>query len=485
MNGAPGTQSLAGAGWTFLALGVTRGIGFAATLVLARLLDPDDFGLMALAILVVAIFGSVSTLGQRGVLIVEQIDQPLLATALAVLLCGGAAGALVVALAAGPLASLFGDAALEPVLRAMSITLLLTGAITFYEALLQRALRFRARFVTQLVQSVSFAGVALVSAASGAGVWSLVAGQLAGATAYTIALLAAVRTQVRPRFVPDQLRRALLPGRGFLAQGLLQQVQQNVDIGATAYYLGAQPTGYYSMAFRLADLPYFALTDPVATVAFPTLARSHRRQEPTAELGLELFTIVTLFTWPVCLLLSAAADPFVEVLLGDQWAPIVASLSVLGVWAAIVQVEAALGWFLNSLGFPGVSALISAIVTVPLIPAIAVAAAQGGIVAVAWAMLGAGIATSGLSIYFARRRAGLPLGRQFRAVARIAVAATALWLCARVSAEAIDPALPALAVAIVAGLAAYSLLLRFLDPGALRLGRRFIAEALGSLRGAA
>jgi PST family polysaccharide transporter len=270
-----------------------------------------------------------------------------------------------------------------------------------------------------------------------------------------------------------------------MAHGLIQNIQQNVDIGATAYFLGAQATGHYSLAYRLADLPYAAFTEPVAAVTFPALARSHRRRESTSELGLQLLTVVTVFTCPVCLLMSAAAGPLVAVAFGDKWGPMAGALSVLGCWAAIVQVEAALGWFLNSLGLASINAAVSAAVLVPLLPAVMIAAANGGIVAVAWVMLAAGVATTALLVVRVRRATGLPVRRQLRAIAGTTVAGVALWACARAIVGALSDAdaLSTLLLATAGGLGVYILVLRLLDPGSLRIGLAFAVDAVRNLRG--
>src|SRR5829696_5327059 len=103
----PSLHPLRGAGWTVLAFAITKLITFAATVVLARILDPDDFGIFALAMLVVITTSIVSQLGLWGAVVMADEEPEILRTTLALMLLSGAVGTGVVALAAPALGELF------------------------------------------------------------------------------------------------------------------------------------------------------------------------------------------------------------------------------------------------------------------------------------------------------------------------------------------------------------------------------------------
>ena len=140
--------------------------------VLARLLVPSDFGLVAIALTISIFLGLVASLGLGGVFVVEQdLDDRAKGTYLTLFLAMGAGFALVMAAAAPAFASIFDDPRLDDVVLAMSVMVFFSGGLNwFYEALMQRELEFRNRFVAQMVQAVTYSVTGIVLAALGAGV---------------------------------------------------------------------------------------------------------------------------------------------------------------------------------------------------------------------------------------------------------------------------------------------------------------------------
>jgi lipopolysaccharide exporter len=480
----PPRHPLRGAGWTILSFAITKVVALAATVVLARLLEPDDFGILALALVVVVTTSIVSQLGLWGAVVLAEEESETLRTTLALLLLGGAGGMALVALAAPTLAELFNSPDLEPVLQVLSV-LLLVGALTsFYEALIQRKLQFRSLFRAQLVQGVVFAIVAIALAELGAGVWSLVAGQLAASVSYSIALVAAAPYRVRPELISSRVASSLRPGRGFMVQRLLVHTQHNVDVGAIGYVSGSRAAGFYSLAYRLADLPYLAFTEPVAVAGFPALAAKHRKGETISHTALELLAIVAFFACPAGLLLSATAAPLIQSIFGTKWQPAVAPLAVLGIWSALAQVNAALGWVLNATGRAGANAAIFGAVTIPLVPALVLAAEAGGITGVAWVMLAGAAVTGGALMLYVHHSLAIRVHDQLATLAGVAAAGAATWASARLAVEALTSAADALAllVGLIVGAASYVVVVWILAPATLRGGITFLHEAIASVR---
>ena len=480
----PPRHPLRGAGWTLLAFAVTKLVTFAATVVLARILDPHDFGILALALLVVVTTSTVSQLGLWGAVVLAEEESETLRTTLALLLLSGAVGTGMVAFAAPALAELFNSPALEPVLQVLSVLLLVGALTTFYEALIQRELQFRALFRAQLVQGLVFAIVAIASAKLGGGVWSLVAGQLAASVSYSIALVAAAPYRVRPGLIFRHVPSSLRPGRGFMVQRLLAHTQYNVDVGAIGYVSGSRPAGLYSLAYRLAHLPYQAFTEQVAIAGFPALAAKHRRGEPISHLALELLAIVVLFACPAGVLLSATAAPLIQTIFGSKWQPAAAPLAVLGIWSALAQVNGALGWVLNATGRAGANAAISGAVTIPLVPALVLAAEAGGITGVAWVMLAGAAVTGGALMLYVQHSLALPVRQQLATLGGVAAAGAAAWASAWLAVEALASVGDGLAllVGLMVGAASYVAVVWILAPATLRRGITFLRGAIANVR---
>ena len=457
--------------WTLLAFASNRGIGLVATLVLTRLLTPKDFGIVALGLLVAGALAQFRDLGLGGALVLNQdLDKRQQGTVLTLMMVTGALLAVVVTATAPLVADLFREPQLDGVLAALSLTIFFGGFSWFYEAVLQRELDFRARFTSLLIQGVAYAAVSLSLAAAGAGFWSLVGGQVAATAAYLAAVVALAPYWVRPAFDRATARSVLGTGRGFMLQGGMAFLQQNADYFAVGRVLGAAQLGYYSLSYRLAELPYVGVADPVARVTFPAFARMRGRGEDIRPAFLSTLRLVALVACPLGVLLSGAADPFVRALLGERWLPMIGPLTVLGLWAAVRPVQTTVAWLLNSVGEAGLMGTLSVVVLVPLVPGLFLAAHVGGTTAVAWVMVADMVFSLALLGWFASRRGGVSLGRQWRALAPVVVACPLAWAATRGAAEATSGigALSSLALSGASGGIAYLLVVWLVDRGALR-----------------
>jgi len=474
-------KAVGGARWTLLSYAVSKGLTVATTIALARLLLPSDFGLVALALLTIGALSQFNDLGLGGVLVLRQdLDRRAQGTILTLMLGMSAGIAAALFFLSGVVADLFDQPQLAAVLTVLAVIPLFGGLNWFYEALLQRELEFSRRVAAQVTQSVSYAAVALTMALFGAGVWSLVAGQVAGALAYATVLVAVAPQRVLPRFDRREARAVLGAGRGFMAQGGLAFIQTNADYLVVGRTLGATQLGFYSMAYRMSDLPYQGIADPIAKVTFPGFARMRARGEDVRPAFLSTLRLVALVTCPLGILLSGAADPFTRALFGENWLPMIAVLNVLGLWAAIRTVQVTIAWLLNSVGEAGLMALISALVLLPLIPGLAVAGVFGGIAAVAWVVLADIVVSLLVLAYFADRRAHVSLRSQWLAIKPVVIASPFAWAAARAAAEASSSAPPLLSLvaAVAAGGVAFLALVTLVEPRALKQAAEQVDRAV-------
>lgn len=478
-------KAIRGIPWTFLTLAGSRLVQIGAMVVLARLLVPSDFGLVAIALTISIFLGLVASLGLGGVFVVEQdLDDRAKGTYLTLFLAMGAGFAVAMAATAPALASIFDDPRLDDVILAMSVMVFFSGGLNwFYEALMQRELEFRKRFVAQMVQAVTYSVTGIVLAALGAGVWSLVTGQIVGAAAYAAALLTLAPYRVRPAFDRVAAARGIQEGRGFLVQTVTGFAAQNVDIVIVGRVLGAARLGFYSMAVRLSELPNWIIAESVAKVTFPGFARMRHRGEEVTPAFLSALKLVAFATCPLGIVLSGAAEPVVLVVFGERWAGMIGPLAVLGLWGAVKPIRNTIAWLLNSVGHQAVLGRLSLVMLVVLVPLVHVAASRGGITEVAWVVLAESVAATLLLAWFARSRARVPLARQWSAVAVVAAACPAAWVAARVVANATDDLVGVLALGLplAAGLGAYLAVILLLDrqlPGhALGQARRMVGRA--------
>jgi len=479
-------RALRGVPWAVLSALGPRSLTLVTTLVLARLLAPSTFGLMAMAIVVLTVLRMLGELGLAGALVVRQdLDRRGQGAVLTMMLAGGAL-ATVLALAFAPLAGiLLPDSHATSVLAVLAASLLVGGFNSFYDAVLQRELCLGPRLVALGCQAVAQAVVSITLAAFGAGVWSLVAGYLAGIASFGLGAFALAPYRVRPRFDRATARSVLGTGSGFVLQGSAVYGQQNVDYVVVGGVLGTASLGLYSMAYRITAFPSSAIAEPIATVTFPAFAQMRHHGSEIEGAFLSALRTVSLVACPFGVLLSASAEPFTLALLGEEWSGMIGPFAVLGVWAAVRPVHITVGWLLVSLGHARAMGLVSVVLLAALAVALLVAARSGGLTAVALVMLAHVTLTLGLWATLVKRLAGVGLSVQWAAVRTIAAACLLAWLTAWVVAQASGSAgaTPALVLSLVAGATAYLTTLRVLEPSVLRDGIRRSAQALGRVDG--
>jgi PST family polysaccharide transporter len=314
-------RAVGSAGWSALGTAAMFASMVVSTVVLARLVDPVAFGVVAVAIACATLLRSVVLWSPAQALVrSDPLRREQVAAGTGLALAGGVAGAAV--LAGLSVASPFpgGDAA-SWAFRGMALTLAVQAVGTVPIALLQRDLRFRRLSGIQAASSIlAFCGVGPVLALAGAGAGALVGAQLVQATVETALVLHASRGRwVQPVLGgPDAAELFAFSCRlsGISASAAASQQGDNLVVSAT---LGSGPLGLYSRAFRLMALPANLFGDATDWVLLPVLSRVQGDRDRLAR-GLRQTTALLAVT---VLPLSAAAwvlgEEVITVLLGERW----------------------------------------------------------------------------------------------------------------------------------------------------------------------
>ena len=467
---------------SMLSYASNQALRLVATVVLARILVPSDFGLFALTSIAISLLSIFNDMGVGPALVVARdADAPTRRTALTLMIIASFVLAAVLIASAPLIADFFDEERLDELLIVVAGSLFLSGPIWFHETTLQRELEFGKRLATKLVQTLTYITLALTLAVLDHGVWSLVIAHVASYVTYLAALIAVANERVLPGWDGAAARRLTGSGRGFLAQDTLEYAQQQSDGLAIGAFLGAGQLGYYGMAYRFGELTYVGIADPIAQVTFPTFARMRERGQDWRRSFDAVLRGVALVSFGIGVLVSGAAEPLVETLFGDKWLATIGPLSVLGIWAAVKPLESTFGALLNSLEQQSRLVFVRGLVTIPLVPGVILAADHGGITAVAWVMLGH-ISLAALAVGLTlRSRAGVPPGDLVRAIAPLAAGGVAAWAASRGVATALDDARPfvALVASLASGLAAYVAALSAIRPGLLP---RTVRQAISTVR---
>ena len=327
-------RTLAAIKWAGLAASVQAMLSLAILAVLSRLLTPADFGLAALALIFVT---AALALGHRniGSAIVRHpgLTDRHVAAGLALSAAAGVLLAAAVWALAPAAARLVGEPAAIPVLRTLSLAIVISGLGTVPEALCRRRLRFKALCAVEVsAQALGYGVVSIVLAAQGFGVWALVWGIVIRHAVHAAAAFA-----VAPRLPwPGLTRRAagevLRGGAGFSSISIFALVARQGSHLIVGSGLGMAALGHYTRATALASLSDYP-GRVLGGVLFPAMAQRHDRSDRLAPVYLHGVEMTAFLALPFGLMLAVCAPEIVALVLGAQWDAAVPAVRILAVGA--------------------------------------------------------------------------------------------------------------------------------------------------------
>ena len=311
----------------------TKLIFVVRTLILARLLTPEDFGLVAIAVVGVELMLTLTELGMIPALVQQpDADRHQYDLAWTVGLGRGLVIAAAVFVAAPAVAAFFGEPRAVALLRFMALRPLLDGIASIRVAVLIRELRFRSLTLLHLPEALVNAVVS-VGLAHAIGVWAIVVGALVSKAAYVITSYTVA--PYRPRFAFDAgaARPLVQFGRWIFAVGIVSFIGRALLQAAISRRLGTAELGLYVLASRLAFLPSEFATDVVGAVAFPLYVQLRDDPERVSRIFRSLVIGLAALLVPASVVLIALAPSLASDVLGSRWdgtAPLIRVLSLAG-----------------------------------------------------------------------------------------------------------------------------------------------------------
>jgi PST family polysaccharide transporter len=449
-----------GVGWMVLFKLVDRGLAIISTLILARLLVPADFGLVAMAMSVIAIlelatsFSFEVALIQRTRVEREHYDTAWTLNALLALACAAAT-----ALLAYPTALFYGEPRLTAVMLALAGGWIFNGLENPGLVDFRRHMDFRREFYFMAAKRILSFMIAIALAATLQTYWALVIGSIAGR------VLGVALSYRMHEFRPRPCLRAARELFGFsgwmLANNLLSVAQAKVPHFAVGRYLGSQPLGLFTVGAEVAQIPSADLIAPINRVLFPGLARLADDLGQLKKTFLDAVAATTLFAVPAAVGIAAVAEPLVLVLLGPKWVEAVPVIRIMALASAVSAVTSCNGSAYLALGQPRFITLVASVRVAIIVPLALVLTAHLGLAGAAYAELGVAVLGLGVSLPVVLRRLSIRV-REFAAqlwrpalgsaVMAYAVLLLLDWMSGATSSLR---ALPVLAAAVTFGIIVY------------------------------
>jgi PST family polysaccharide transporter len=337
-------KAIKGIIWSVIQSWGRQAISFIVFAALARLLDPEAFGLVALASVFLAFVqvfldqGFVNAIIQREELHPEHLD-----TAFWTNLGIGAVLTVLGFFLGEPVSRLFGESQLTPIIQCLSLTFLFSALINVQEAIFRRNLNFKALAVRELL-AVSIGGcIGIISALSGLGVWSLVNQQLVSSLVQVFVLWLASDWRPKLSFSIKHFKDLFFFGVNVIGINFLNFFNTRSDDLLIGYFLGSVALGYYSIAYRLLQVVTQLIIGVINGLAMPIFSRLQKEPEKLHHAFYKGIHFSSLIAFPVFLGLSVLAPELIVVLFGEKWIPSIPVMQILNLVGVLYA-----GFYFNS-----------------------------------------------------------------------------------------------------------------------------------------
>jgi PST family polysaccharide transporter len=352
----------------------------AATMVLARLLSPQDFGLMGMVVVVTGFLGLFRDAG-LGAATVQQLEVTHEQTS-TLFWINAAVGAVLASLCAAlaPLVVRFyHEPRLYWVVVVSALAFLFNGLAAQHGALLQRGMRFVTQAHIDVLALVVSSAVGVVMALLGCRYWSLVGMAMAGPMVDTAALWIVVPWIPGPPRRRSGIRSMLHFGGLATCNSFVVFLAWNAEKILLGRFWGADALGLYGRAFQLVTLPVQQLNTAVTGVAFPALSRIQHDAKRLARSFLKGYSILISLTVPVTISCALFPDEIVRIVLGAKWMEAAPIFRLLAPVALVFAVANPLSWLVMSTGRAGRALSISMATTPFVIAGIVLGLSRGPI----------------------------------------------------------------------------------------------------------
>jgi lipopolysaccharide exporter len=410
------SQRLLSAGlWNLVLRVLIRLFSITQTIIVARLLSPSDYGLMGIAMVMVAFLDNFTKTGFKSALIQRQGDiRPYLDTAWTIELLRAAAIAIgLVAIA--PLVSRFFDAPnVTPILQVMALGMFISGFINIGMVYFTKELEVHKNLSFWVAEAIAAMGVTVGLALTMRSVWALVYGILAGSVVQVVASY--MLHPYRPRLHLDWAKAVDLYkfGRWILLRRIALFLSSRADAVLVGKMLGPSALGLYQIADRVPDFIKSEAIDSFFDVSFPTYAMLQSEVHRLRRAFHQIVEVTASMALPVCGAIVFLAEGFTNNVLGRQWLPAVPVMQVLAIAAAMRCIEAGSAPLLSGVGRPRWEFQKTLVRSVVLLALLYPFIRWWGVVGAALAVLVASSSTLPFHILYTQRILSIGLGGVIR-----------------------------------------------------------------------
>jgi O-antigen/teichoic acid export membrane protein len=439
-----------------------RSIGIVSVVILAHLLGPADFGLVAMATAIIAIVELLSAFNFDMALIQsQQVTRAHYDTAWTLNVAMAAVCALLVAAAAFPAGVFYGDSRLGPIMLWLSLATWIRGFENVGVVAFRKELELNREFQLLLAKRVGVFLATISIALATRSYWALVLGILAGSVGGVV--LSYLFHPFRPRFDLTARAELLHFSKWMVFGNVVNTIASRAADLIIGKSLGPGQLGLFNLAHEIAHLPSTELSAPINRAVYPGYAKVASDHVRLAAQFLDVLGLTALLTVPVAVGIAAIAPLLVPLLLGDAWREAVPLMEILALSGLLVSLRTNAGYVFLALGRSKLVTVMTAERFAIVVPALVFGTIHFGAKGAAWAMLGTSIVLLPVTHWYIRHVLRIRLAEHSSVLWRPAVAAIGMGLLVREFVAwtehglAASKPVVALASAIVLGVLAYVL----------------------------
>ncbi|WP_370858981.1 lipopolysaccharide biosynthesis protein [Phocaeicola coprocola] len=332
-------QTIKGVIWSSIERFSVQGIQFLIMIIMARLLSPNDYGLIGMLTVFISIAQSLIDSGFSQALIRKQNRTETDNSTVFYFNIGvGICIYLLFYLIAPLISQFYNTPELTAIMRVISLGIIFNSLAVVQRALLTIQINFKTQAKASLIAAIASGIIGITMAYKGFGVWSIVMLQLVNLSLNTILLWSFTGWHPTSKFSKDSFCELFAFGSKLLASGILDTLYRNIYLIAIGKLFTASRLGYYTRAQQFSDFPSSNLTGVLQRVTYPILCKIQDDTERLAQAYRKFLRISAFLIFPLMVGLSAVSEPFILLLLKEQWhfaAVILQIISFASMWYPI------------------------------------------------------------------------------------------------------------------------------------------------------
>ncbi len=320
MNSGFISKLLHGSFWSVIAKWTINLLGIISTIVLARILTPFDFGLVATAALVTSFFDLFSRIGTEQYLIhKETLTQEDINTAWTIQVLIKIAIATLLFIASFFVSDFFQTQGLEDAVRALALVPVLIAGENIGQVLLKKEMKFKKIMLLQSIAKLISFIFTIIIALIYQNYWAFIIGTLINHVVITLGSY--YISTYRPTYCLNQIKQQWSFSQWTLLKGFVNYTNGKIDQLLITSSIGVKELGQYNMAQRIKNLPLDIVVSPITDAIFPALAQEKSTEESFREKTQKSLFLILFLTTPICVCVAVLSNPLVELFLGggEKW----------------------------------------------------------------------------------------------------------------------------------------------------------------------